>query len=109
MSGLNVFDRLIATYFERSAAYHLTADSFVQVRTEWIVAQNADDERSCGVGKSAGRPVDKLSEVEQEDGLDLILRCPRCLRSETRAPRQQHDRTEETRPDHPQKCHSTRP
>src|SRR3989442_3134818 len=74
MTGLNVFDRLIATDFERSATYRLTPDSFVQVRTEGIVAQDADDERSCRVGKGARWPVDKLSEVEQEDGLDLILR-----------------------------------
>ena len=123
MTGPNVFDLLIATDFERSAAHRLTPDSFVQVRTEWIVSQDADDEGSRRVGKSAGWPVDKLSEVEQEDGLDLILRRPRSLRPETRAPQKQHDPSEEIRPDPTpcvatgspaprgrlQKCHSTRP
>src|SRR6266699_2045810 len=108
MTGPNVFDVLKAPDFERSAAYCLTPDSFLQVRTEWIVAQDADDQRSCRVGKGASRPVDKLSEVEEENGLDLVFRRARGLRPETGAPRQQHDPTEETRPEHPggglQKC-----
>src|SRR5712691_1653938 len=113
MTGPNVFDVLKAPDFERPAAHRLTPDGFVQVTTEWIVAQDADDERSSGVGKGAGRPVDKLSEVEEENGLHLVFRRARGLRPETGAPRQQHDPTEETRPEHasggPQKCHSTRP
>src|SRR6267378_1099010 len=112
MTGLHVIDRLIATDGERSAAYRLPPDGLVQVRTKRIVAQDTDDEGSGRVGKGAGGPVDKLREVEQEDGLDLILRRPRGLRPETRAARQQQDRTEEARADHRgrlQNCHSIRP
>ncbi len=73
--------------------------------------------------KGAGWPVHKLSEVEQENGLDLILRRSGSLRPETTGPGKQHDRTEETSLDdaprsakcsigpwgQPQNRHSTRP
>src|SRR5207247_579403 len=46
----------------------------VQIRAKRVFSQDANDQRRLRVGKGFRRPLDKLSEVKQENGLELILR-----------------------------------
>src|SRR6266540_23307 len=80
VTGLDLVDAVIAPNLEGPSSELLTADGLIEKALERVGPQNADDERSLGVGKGRRRPIDELREVEQEDRLHVSLGGLRRLR-----------------------------
>ena len=59
---------------EGAAVGHLAAHGFLERTAEGILPEHADDEGRGRRGKTRGRPLDKLREIEEENRLDLIGR-----------------------------------
>src|SRR5947208_54590 len=60
-------------HLEAAAADSFVADSFLQITSERVCSQGANDEWGVFVFKSVGRPFGKLSEVVQKDCFYLVL------------------------------------
>ena len=58
---------------DRAVVIFFALDRFVEQRTERIVADDADDERFIGRGKSRIGPVDEATEIVEEDGLERVF------------------------------------
>src|SRR5205814_7554287 len=79
LAFLEVRNSAIATDLDRPRAETFTADSLVEKGAERVVSEDTDEEWWLRILWHAGRPIDKLHEIEQEDGLQLILGGPRGL------------------------------
>ena len=67
-------DIAVTTHQQRTVIYLLAPDCFIQTRTERIVAEDTDDKRFAGGRECLGRPFDEMRKIEDENGLDLVLR-----------------------------------
>ena len=66
-------DAVKAPHQQRMFADLLAVHRLVQMCSEGIVAQDADDEGRIGRGECLGRPFHEVREVVNEDGLDLVF------------------------------------
>ena len=89
MASVYIFHAAIALHDQGSVVHPFTAHGLIQVRAERVPSEHADDQRSLCVGEGLGRPLYKLSKVEQENGLELILPRRLCLRRQAQCARKQ--------------------
>src|SRR5881628_3225276 len=73
MAGLQVLDRFELLDGQGSSVDCFTLDSFFQDQSQLAVTKDSKDNWGLVINKGTVRPFDKLGEVKQVGGLDVLL------------------------------------